>query len=71
MNVLTYREENRTLTGKRIKCVFMNDEYPVESGTEGTVTSVDDIGTIHVKWDNGRTLGLCRDDGDQYELLDS
>ena len=48
----------------------MNDEYPVESGTEGTITCVDDMGTIHVKWDNGRTLGLCRDE-DRYELLDS
>jgi len=70
MSVLVYREENRTLTGKRIKCVLMNDEYPVESGTEGTITGVDDMGTIHVKWDNGRTLGLVREE-DQYELLDS
>jgi len=70
MNVLAYREENRVLTGKRIKCVLMNDAYPVPSGTEGTITGVDDIGTIHVKWDNGSSLGLCRDE-DQYELLDS
>jgi hypothetical protein len=27
-------------------------------GCEGTVTSVDDIGTIHVAWDCGSSLGV-------------
>jgi len=70
IDVEVYRKENEELTGKRIKCVLMNDEDPVESGTEGTIRCVDDMGTIHVKWDNGRTLGICRDE-DQYEILDS
>ena len=37
----------------------MIDPYrPVASGTRGTVRHVDDMGTIHMSWDNGRTLGI-------------
>jgi hypothetical protein len=36
----------------------MNDPYPVKPQTKGTVDRVDDIGTLHVKWDDGRTLGI-------------
>ncbi len=31
---------------------------PVPSGMRRTVTFVDDVGTVHMKWDNGRTLGI-------------
>ena len=45
--------------GTRVELIEMNDPYaPVPSGTQGTVEFVDDMGTIHMKWDNGRTLGL-------------
>lgn len=45
--------------GTRIELISMNDPFaPVPSGTKGTVECVDDMGTIHMKWDNGRTLGL-------------
>lgn len=45
--------------GTRIELISMEDPYrPVESGTKGTVRVVDDMGTIHVDWDNGRRLGL-------------
>ena len=37
----------------------MNDDpFPVESGTLGKVDHVDDIGTLHCIFDNGRTLGV-------------
>lgn len=43
----------------RVMCDSMNDPYaPVPSGTKGTVTAIDSLGTIHVKWDNRQTLGL-------------
>lgn len=32
------------------------EDMPI--GLEGTVKLVDDIGQIHVKWDNGSTLAL-------------
>lgn len=44
--------------GSRVKCDRMYDSHAVPSGTEGTVHYVDDIGTIHVEWDNGSFLGL-------------
>ena len=45
--------------GTRIELIYMSDPYsPVPDGTKGTVVCVDDMGTIHMKWDNGRTLGL-------------
>lgn len=62
----TQREQ---LIGRRVKCIKMNDKYPVPSGTLGTIDHVDDIGTIHVKWDNGSTLGLVPNE-DMYEVLD-
>ena len=45
--------------GTRIELIRRNDAFArVPSGTRGTVSFVDDIGTIHPVWDNGRTLGL-------------
>ena len=34
------------------------DMHRVDDNTRGTVLTVDDIGTLHCKFDNGRTLGL-------------
>jgi hypothetical protein len=31
-------------------------------GLKGTVMSVDDIGQIHVNWENGSTLALTEED---------
>ena len=45
--------------GTRIRLNSMSDPYsPVPSGTEGVVDLVDDAGSIHMKWDNGRTLAI-------------
>ena len=45
--------------GTRIELISMEDPFaPIEPGTKGTVVCVDDMGTIHMQWDNGRTLGL-------------
>ncbi len=45
--------------GTRIELLSMNDSQAVPPGTRGTVDHVDDLGTIHMNWDNGRTLGIC------------
>lgn len=45
--------------GTKVKLIRMNDPYThIPAGTIGVVTGVDDIGTIHVAWSNGRTLGV-------------
>ena len=45
--------------GTRIRLDSMNDPYaPIAPGTEGIVDLVDDAGSIHMKWDNGRTLAI-------------
>lgn len=45
--------------GTRVELVRMNDPYTqVPTGTKGTVTCVDDAGTIFCDWDNGARLGV-------------
>lgn len=45
--------------GTQVKLIRMDDPYlRLEPSEEGNVIGVDDIGTIHVKWDNGSTLGV-------------
>jgi len=45
--------------GTRIILIRMSDPYTnLKKGDRGTVTLVDDIGTIHVNWDRGSTLGV-------------
>jgi hypothetical protein len=56
--------------GTRVKCISMPQEpHPVPRGTIGTVTGVDDLGTIHVHWDNHSALGLVID-VDKFEIVD-
>lgn len=46
--------------GTRVQLDSMgNDPNPVPNGTKGTVSFVDDIGTVFVNFDNGRSLGIC------------
>lgn len=61
--------ENHQLVGKRVRVVRCNDEWSeLEPGTEGTVSNVDDAGTVHVNWDTGSRLGLIPG-VDEYELV--
>ena len=46
--------------GTRVELLRTGDPYAkLEPCSKGTVTSVDDIGTIHVAWDCGSSLGVC------------
>ena len=45
--------------GTRILLEQMGDDpRPIPPGTRGTVRAVDDMGTVHCDFDNGRRLGL-------------
>jgi len=44
--------------GCRVELLRMEDPQAPPIGTLGTVKAVDDIGTIHVAWDNGSSLGV-------------
>jgi hypothetical protein len=46
--------------GTRVDLVQMDDPYMrLRPGDQGTVIAVDDIGTIHIQWDSGSTLGAA------------
>ena len=59
---------DRTLTrlrdeypkGARVELVYMDDPWNTKlfPGCRGTVRCVDSIGTIHVSWDCGSSLGV-------------
>ncbi len=36
-----------------------DDPRPIPAGTKGTVSFVDDCGTVFCNFDNGRSLGIC------------
>lgn len=45
--------------GTRIMLLQMGDDpHPFEPNTRGTVKFVDDMGTLHCDFDNGRQLGV-------------
>ena len=49
--------------GTRIQLDFMGDDpRPIPPDTKGTVRVVDDLGTVHCNFDNGRCLGLIPDE---------
>lgn len=55
--------------GTRIRLEHMDDPYsPILPGTMGVLKFIDDGGTFHMKWDNGRTLGLVYGE-DQFTVV--
>lgn len=44
--------------GTRIELTSDMSGEDIPAGTQGTVIAVDDIGTIHCNFDNGRSLGI-------------
>lgn len=46
--------------GTRLELIEMDDPYnrKLVPGCRGTVVAVDSIGTIHVNWDCGSSLGI-------------
>ena len=45
--------------GTRVELIKMDDPYTtLKAGDKGTVSFIDDLGTIHVNWDKGSSLGI-------------
>ena len=56
------------LPGDRIRLVRCADAWTrLHPGDLGTVTVVDDLGTVHVAWADGHSLGMVEDAGDRIE----
>jgi len=48
-----------TVPGDRVELVQSTDTWTrLRAGAQGVVTLIDDLGTIHVTWDDGHQLGL-------------
>lgn len=58
------------IKGKRVELISTSDPYTnLRKGDRGTIDFVDDMGTLHVTWDNGSTLGLVPGE-DHYKFVD-
>ena len=56
--------------GTRVELIHMFDQYTkLREGDRGTVRCVDDMGTIHVNWDCGSSLGLIPG-GDLFKIVE-
>ena len=57
------------LVGRRVRLIHTTDEHTkLHYGCLGTINFVDDFGTLHVKWDNGSSLGLIPGE-DRWQIL--
>ena len=62
--------KDRFQSGMRILLHEMKGEPQMYDGLEGTINHVDDIGQIHVHWDNGSSLALNYEE-DNFEVTDA
>ena len=60
--------KEKYLPGMRIKLIYMEGEERMSSGLKGTVVCVDDIGQVHMRWDNGSTLAI-NVEHDSFEII--
>lgn len=55
--------------GTMIRLIHMADNIaPIPPGTIGEVAIIDDAGSIHMKWNNGRSLALI-EGVDNFEVI--
>lgn len=56
--------------GTMVRLISMNDKQAPPVGTIGEVQFVDDIGSVHVHWQNGSSLAVIPD-VDVVEILNT
>jgi hypothetical protein len=54
--------------GTRVRLVMMDDPQAHPSGTEGTVTGLDDTGSLLMRWDNGSSLSVVYDEDEVRKI---
>ena len=54
--------------GTNIRLISMSGESQMKEGLMGTVDFIDDIGQIHMKWENGSSLALI-EGIDKFEVV--
>lgn len=68
-HILSLAQNGPELVGRKVKMVYTSDAYTdVVPGDIGTVSHVDDAGTVFVNWENGSGLGLIPGI-DSFEVL--
>ncbi len=57
--------------GDRIELVYTSDVMTnLRQGDRGTVTMIDAMDTVHVKWDSGSTLGMVPGE-DSFRIIEA
>lgn len=54
--------------GTRVRLVMMDDPQAPPAGAEGTVTGVDDTGSLLMRWDNGSSLSVVYDEDEVRKI---
>ncbi len=54
--------------GTQIRLLRMSGEEQMPYGLQGTVRLVDDIGQIHISWENGSSLPVNTEE-DEFEII--
>lgn len=57
-------------TGTMVRLIAMNDEQAPPVGTIGEIQFVDDVGSVHIHWQNGSSLAVIPD-VDRIEILNT
>lgn len=56
--------------GTRVEMDYMDDPDAILPGTKGTVDHIDDVGQIHVNWDNGRYIAIIPEEDSFHKIIE-
>lgn len=58
LRVESILNKEKYVAGAKVELIKMYDANAVPPGTKGIIDFIDDIGTLHMIWENGSSLGL-------------
>ena len=61
---------DRFPAGTRVEMDYMDDPDAILPGTKGTVDHIDDVGQIHVNWDNGRYIAIIPEEDSFHKIIE-